>query len=58
MRLVRRKIVRSGLVVVVVVTGVGIRTGVVMAMAAHGPAYVAVFPAKQVQGGRNPLVRT
>jgi hypothetical protein len=48
MRLVRRKVVRGGLVVVGVVTGVGVRAGVVMAMAAHAPAYVAVFPAKQV----------
>jgi hypothetical protein len=54
-RLVRRKVVRSGLIVVVVVTGMGIRAGVVMAMAAHGPAYVAVFPAKQVWGGQRPL---
>jgi hypothetical protein len=47
-RLVCRKVVRRGLVVVVVVTGVGFRSRIVMAMAAHDPAYLAVFPAKQV----------
>jgi hypothetical protein len=34
---------------VIVVTGVGVRAGVVMAMAAHEPAYVALSRWKQAR---------
>ena len=40
------------IVVLVVVTRVKVRAGIVMAMAAHGHAYLVVFPAKQVRGGQ------
>jgi len=50
-RLVRGKVVRGGFVVVVVVTCVGVRAGVVMAMTAHGHGYLVLFRAKQVRGG-------
>ncbi len=48
-RLIRRKVIRRGLVVVVV-PGVGVRVGVVMAMPAHDPAYVVLFSGKASPG--------
>ena len=47
-RLVRGEIVRGRLVLVVVAASVG-RVEIVVTMTAHGPAYVALFRAKQVQ---------